>query len=416
MKKYVLVGAGNRGYWMYAKAIRDDYADCAVLAGIMDINRMRAEYVKRQMGQEIPVYTDFAKMLQEVVPDCAIITTTDRYHNDYVVQALDMGVEVICEKPLTIDEVKLNQILDARERNGKNVTVTFNCRYMPHFEKIKDLLIKGAVGQVYSVHFEWMLDCVHGADYFRRWHRRMENSGGLLVHKSTHHFDIVNWLIDQDPEEVSAFGALRFYGDEKKQKGLRCSACTEQTTCPFVYAGLSDPSVQEMYFDCEKEDGYFRDRCVFDPEINIYDTVSLNVRYSKGASMTYSLIAYGPYEGWKLSITGSEGRLEAAQFDTGPQAEDQCFHIKMFDREDGIMTYDMKKGTGSHGGADTKLLDRLFRQEKTHGEKADPLGQSAGLRAGALSILIGIGANKSIQEGKIVKIADLVELDRLKGL
>ena len=74
------------------------------------------------------MYTDFARMLREVKPDCAIITTTDRYHNDYVVQALDMGVEVICEKPLTIDEVKLNQILDARERTGKNVRVTFNCR------------------------------------------------------------------------------------------------------------------------------------------------------------------------------------------------------------------------------------------------------------------------------------------------
>ena len=108
---------------------------------------------------------------------------------------------------------------------------------------------------------------MHGADYFRRWHRRIENSGGLLVHKSTHHFDIVNWLIEQDPEEVSAFGALRFYGDEKRQKGLRCSTCTEQTTCPFVYPGLSEPSVREMYFDCEKEDGYFRDRCVFDSEI-----------------------------------------------------------------------------------------------------------------------------------------------------
>ena len=97
--------------------------------------------------------------------------------------------------------------------------------------------------------------------------------------------------------------------------------------------------------------------------------------------MTYSLTAYGPYEGWKLSITGSEGRLEAQQFDTGPQAEDTCFHIKVFDREDGVMTYDMKKGTGSHGGADTKLLDNLFRAENSCGEKADPLGQRAGLRA-----------------------------------
>lgn len=414
MKRYVLAGAGNRGCWMYAVAIRDEYSDVAALAGIMDTNRKRAEYVKAQMGpegKEIPVYTDFERMLREVRPDCAIITTIDKSHSDYVVQALDMGIDVICEKPLTTDEEKLNRILDARERSGKHVTVTFNCRYMPHFTRIRELLLQGAVGEVYSVHFEWMLDCVHGADYFRRWHRRMENSGGLLVHKATHHFDIVNWLIDQDPREVAAFGELRFYGNAKRQKGIRCRECDGKKECPFVYSGLTDPVIQGMYFDCEGEDGYFRDRCVFDPEIDIYDTMSVNVKYSERAVMSYSLTAYSPYEGWKLCINGSDGRLEAAQFDTGPQAEDACFHIRLFDRKGGAITYDMKKESGSHGGADTRLLDRIFR-----GEKRDPLGQSAGLRAGALSILIGIAANRSIRENRVVKLDELVEADRLAGL
>lgn len=69
---------------------------------------------------------------------------------------------------------------------------------MPFVTRIKELIHEGCVGDILSVHFEWMLDTEHGADYFRRWHRKKENSGGLLVHKATHHFDMVNWLIDDE--------------------------------------------------------------------------------------------------------------------------------------------------------------------------------------------------------------------------
>ena len=62
------------------------------------------------------------------------------------------------------------------------------------------------IGEVKAVHFEWMLSTYHGADYFRRWHRDKRNSGGLLVHKSTHHFDLVNFWLNDKPKTVFAFG------------------------------------------------------------------------------------------------------------------------------------------------------------------------------------------------------------------
>ena len=101
---------------------------------------------------------------------------------------------------------------------GKKVIVTFNYRYISIMEKIKQLLDSGLVGDIYSVDFEWMLTRnmdlweAHGASYFRRWNSRMKMSGGLLVHKSTHHFDLVNWWLGQKPKTVSAFGQLRMYG------------------------------------------------------------------------------------------------------------------------------------------------------------------------------------------------------------
>ena len=104
------------------------------------------------------------------------------------------------------------------ETNREKVTVTFNYRFTPYVSKIKELISKGAIGKILSVDFEWILDARHGADYFRRWHRNKANSGGLLVHKATHHFDLVNWLINQEPETVFAFGGLNFYGPKTKTK------------------------------------------------------------------------------------------------------------------------------------------------------------------------------------------------------
>lgn len=78
--------------------------------------------------------------------------------------------------------------------------------------------MNGAIGDVHSVHFEWLLNTEHGADYFRRWHRDKRNSGGLLVHKSTHHFDLVNFWLGSRPQTVYAQGSLMFYGKENAEK------------------------------------------------------------------------------------------------------------------------------------------------------------------------------------------------------
>ena len=240
-------------------------------------------------------------MIRQAQPDCIIITTIDRYHHEYILRSLEAGLDVIVEKPMTIDAEKCRAILEAEKRTGRKIRVTFNYRYAPYTTRIKQLLHQGVIGEILSVDFEWLLDTSHGADYFRRWHRRLENSGGLLVHKATHHFDIVNWWIGDYPQTVFANGDRRFYGPTRAERGERCSTCAFQRTCEFYIDYAADPLYKSLYFDAEHVDGYFRDRCVFDPEIDIYDTMSLNVRYSKGAMLTYSLIAHSPYEGWRAS-------------------------------------------------------------------------------------------------------------------
>ena len=209
---------------MYLDAIAGDHSDVAKLAGLIEPNPGRlAVHVNRlaAAGMEMTgVLTGRPDDLEDVIAgagaDRAIITSPDFTHAGLIVRCLDAGVDVVVEKPLTIDEESCAKIADAAERNPGQLVVTFNYRYSPRNSAVRQVIADGRIGDVTSVHFEWALDTIHGADYFRRWHRRKHESGGLLVHKSTHHFDLVNWWLAASPELVFSQADLRAMFDENE--------------------------------------------------------------------------------------------------------------------------------------------------------------------------------------------------------
>lgn len=250
-----------------------------------------------------------------------------------------------------------------------------------------------------------MLDTDHGADYFRRWHRKKVNSGGLLIHKSTHHFDVINWLLEEEPVEVSAFGSLRYYGPTREKRGERCLTCNFKDDCEFYFDIEKDPLYKELYRECEDVDGYFRDKCVFSEEIDIEDNVSLSVRYSGGAVLSYLLTAHSPYEGYKMSINGTKGRLEAVSFhgNVGPYAGSHIQQLKLYNRKNEEISFQIPVFSGTHGGSDERLQRAIIK-----GQPSDPLKQQANSWDGAMSLIIGAAANKSMKEGRTIRISDLV--------
>lgn len=403
MKKYAIVGSGYRGFESYIEPLVQKYSDVADLAAIYDINPLRAEYAAKASRSHAKVYTDFDEMMKSEKPDTVIITTVDKFHDEYILRALEYGADIICEKPLTINAEKAKAILKAREKYGNKITVTFNCRFRPYIARIRELIRDGAVGEVLSVHMEWLLDRSHGADYFRRWHAKLDNCGGLLVHKSTHHFDIVNFVIDDVPETVYANGKLRFYGKNGEKRALRCSECPYASECELYVDHSGEQFLKELYYDNESADGYYRDRCLYSEDIDIYDTMSLAVTYESGTLFTYSLNAHCVYEGWKMSINGTEGRLEAVETSSGPNKETGSNKINIFSKDGKVTTHEVIRPSGTHGGADDIMRDMLFRPGKADN---DELGQMAGIDAGINSIMIGICANMSIKDKKVHVIKD----------
>lgn len=427
-KRFVQVGMGHRA-GMFCEPMTEKYKDTVDFAGICDLNQGRMDYWNRAFSEKgygkVPTYLadDFSRMIAEKKPDTVIVTTgPDATHSDYICQAMELGCDVVTEKPMTTDEVRCRRILETVKKTGKSLQVVFNYRYSLPRIQVRKLLMDGAIGEILSVSFTWMLDTRHGADYFRRWHRYRENSGSLLVHKSTHHFDLVNWWLDDIPENVFCHASKKFYTPQQaehrglKARSERCLNCPEKDKCKFFVDITKSDELRGLYFDCENDPPYYiRDKCVFADDIEIWDNESVSVRYKNGAILSYMLHNYSPYEGYRIAFNGTKGRLEHACCESSYMSGDGTVQgalekgkttITLIPEFEGPQEIEVEISKGGHGGGDPVIQAEIFAPENS--SQQDPLKRKAGHREGAYSILVGVAACKSADSGQAVSISELL--------
>ena len=429
--RYALVGTGGRSP-MFLDPIADTYRANCELVGLCDSSATRRAFhqqrlVKAYSGAPVPAYAaeDFDRMIREQKPDTIIVCTPDYTHHEYIIRALDAGCDVISEKPLTTDAPNYTSIADAVARSGRSVRTTFNYRWGVGATTVRQLIADGAIGKVKHVDFEYMLNTSHGADYFRRWHSYKKCSGGLLVHKSTHHFDLVNWWIDAIPDTVFAIGDLAFYGKKnavsRGQEALttypRYTDEPQAIDDPFRFDLKRDPTLKALYFDAEADSGYLRDQNVFRDGIDIEDTMSVMVRYRTGVMLSYSLNAFCPNEGFRASITGDAGRIEyiehhASHIITGDRDikteghGDDATQLTLHPLFQSPRRVPIPLVDAPHGGGDPLIQEQIF----SAAPPADSYRRNAGHEQGAASLLIGAAANRALATGLPVRIADIASL------
>jgi predicted dehydrogenase len=142
------------------------------------------------------------------------------------------------------------------------------------------------------------------------------------VHKASHHFDLMNWWLGADPVEVSGYGGLGIYGRNGTFRAQppadNCRNCSHTRECRFFYDMTKDKRRMDLYAACESADKYYRDGCVFREDVDIFDNMQAIVKYSNGATMSYALNAYMPYEGYRVAFNGEKGRLDVQSFERQP--------------------------------------------------------------------------------------------------
>jgi len=405
--KTVLVGTGSRGIHSWGIDLVGPYAQYVEMVGLCDINDQRVEVAKEMIGANAKTYhaDDFELMIEEQRPDVVIVTTTDCYHVDYIVKALKLGCDVVSEKPIATEAEQCQRIIDAEKSTGKQVFVGFNMRFMNETMEMKRILSSGELGDIISIEYQEYLDTQHGASYFRRWHGKNKFSGSLLVHKSSHHFDLINWLLDSDPTQVQAMGKSSFYGPNNPFRGKNCRSCEFADKCDFYWDMRKDKKSMRLYAECEDVDQYYRDGCVWDDQIDGYDAATVQVGYDNGAQLTYTFNAFLPYEGQRISFSGEKGRLDVRLHARQPWEVEAPFEFRLTKDRQTTRKWNIYPNKGGHGGADERVKDMFFKPDQP-----DPIGQKAGSRAGVLSSMVGIAARRSIEQGGTVNIDDLIKL------
>jgi len=430
-KRYALVGAGSRAT-MFLDAIAGPYASTSQLVGLCDPSQTRMQWHQRRLSKRfdapaVPMFCPrtFDQMIEQTKPDVVIVTSIDSTHHKYIIRAMELGCDVLCEKPMTTTGPCVRDIFHAIECTGQQLRVAFNYRYAPHTTKVRELIMSGAIGTPMAVDMQWMLDTSHGADYFRRWHAEKHFSGGLLVHKATHHFDIINWWLDSYPQTVFAMGDLKFYGQRAAQQRGHVAdyTCSREAPPddPFRLKWEDHQDQAELYIGpAEDESGYIRDLNVFGEHVTIEDTMAVMAKYRSGVILSYSLIAYSPWEGFRVSVTGTKGRVElyskhsshifstTIDEDARKLAEQEENRITLFPMFGVPTDVPIPSASGAHGGGDAVLMEQLFSETPP----PDPFGRAASHIDGAASCLLGIAANESMASHKPVEVDSLFRLPR----
>ncbi|MEI7028141.1 Gfo/Idh/MocA family protein [Paenibacillus sp. y28] len=428
-KKYVICGVSTRANGMFIRPMLETFQAHCEIVGLLDSDASRFQNCFRKFPAlaGLPCYLpdQFDQMIRETGAEVVIVAGADHTHADYIVRSLELHLDVISEKPMVTNGADCKRVLDAQETSRGTLYVAFNYRYAPIHTRIKELVLEGRIGRVTSVDLNWYLDTYHGASYFKRWNRNRNNSGGLSVHKSTHHIDLVNWWINQTPLEAFAYGGLNYFGAEgelnpAKEDGRFCGTCRVKTSCAYFmrWSTRSKETVPEddhlnaTDMKPGSYSGYRADACIFDSEIDIEDTYAAVIKYDRGAVLNYSVNFSLPYEGYRLAINGTKGRIETKEMMSSRAAyhvpEQTIDYFPLFGGKETVYVVPRK---GGHGGGDPLILEDLFLGP-------DPLRSydiMAGAQAGANSVLTGEAIWKSVKSGKPVRITDLLLAPELAG-
>lgn len=426
MKKYAICGVSNRAIGMFIRPIVNRFSATAQVVALLDTDEKRHRVCKQQFPElePIPQYRpdQFERMIADTKPDVIIVTSRDDTHANYIVQALEHGLDVLCEKPMATTAADCKRVLEAEAKSRGKVTVTFNYRYTPIHMKIKEMILEGKVGRITSIDLNWYIDTKHGSSYFQRWNRMREFSGGLSIHKSSHHFDLVNWWTDQLPTEAFAYGALNYYGPEgelnpSKRDGRYCGTCEEKRDCAYHRrwsTRTGDLPVKDDHLGTVKTapneepyTNYRPDMCIYDSDIDIEDTYTAVIKYNKGALLSYSVNFSAPYEGYRLAINGTKGRIETMEYHSPsrvpfPVPVQTIDYFPLFGSKE---TIHVVMREGGHGGGDPVIQEDMFLGP----DPTRPYTILSGSRDGAYSVTTGEAVWRSVKENRPIRIEDLLK-------
>jgi len=211
-----LIGVGNRAqaHISYLKALPKRYR----VTAMCDLVKEKAESSAALLGtSDIKIFTDYKNLIRAQLCDAVLIATPNYTHKQIAIDALRGGLHVMCEKPMATTLADAQAMVETVDKSDRIFMIAQQMRYAAVYRKARELLNSGAIGELKYVWAEefrgdWARLYDDPEENVRKnWRYRKKLSGGSLVEKCCHDFDILGWLIDKKPLRVTATGGLSVY-------------------------------------------------------------------------------------------------------------------------------------------------------------------------------------------------------------
>ncbi|MBB3073051.1 putative dehydrogenase [Paenibacillus baekrokdamisoli] len=411
----VLVGAGARGRFVYG-AYANKYPDELKIVAIAEPNEERRQLAAAE-HQLMPgqVFESWEQVLSNrKVADIVVISTQDKMHYAPTMRALELGYDVLLEKPMSPSVDEVIAMAHASRKHNRLLSVSHVLRYTPFWSKIKEVIESGIIGTIASVQLSENVGYFHMAHSFVRgnWNKSEETSP-MILQKSCHDMDILSWLIDEKCTGISSYGSLLHFRSENAPEGaaLRCSeGCAVERECPysairiyeeadthewsrFITNDLTPEGIKEAI-----QKGPFG-RCVYHCDNNVVDHQVVNMMFESGATASFTMSGFSHDVSRTVQIMGTLGEIRGYM-------EKNEIVLYPFGKEaiDILVTAE----EGGHGGGDEGLMREFLKQVRNENNNGGQGLTSA--EASLQSHLMAFAAEQSrLAGGSSVEIQGLSE-------
>lgn len=419
-KTAILIGAGLRGKTYTDFAVRNpDYLDIVAVAEPLEDRR---NYIKETHGiGDENCYNDWREILDRPkFADAAIICTMDRDHFEPAMKAIELGYDILLEKPISPVPEECAEIARAAEKKGVRIVVCHVLRFTPFFVGLKNVIDSGRLGKICAINHNEFVGNVHQSHSFVRgnWGNSDESSP-MILQKSCHDMDILQWLIGKKCLRVSSFGGLYHFTAANKPDGApeRCiDGCPVGEDCPYnaVKLYLDDKnndwfrtaSTQKVHPTDEDVEKVLREtrfgQCVYGCNNNVVDRQVVNLEFEDGITVAFAMNAFNK-GGRFIKVMGTKAELTA-------DMDHNTFEIFDFKtRQTENISVDAVADqtiVGGHGGGDDGIMTAFCQMlnDEYKGKSICDIGESSD------NHMIAFAAEKSRVEGRVVNMEEYASL------
>jgi len=410
--RFVIIGYGSRGS-LYASYSEKHPSEMKVV-GVADIREIRRENARKKYGIDKKyVFSSWEEVFK--VPrfaDVIVVATPDNLHYGPAMKALEMGYDVLLEKPIAQTWQECSGILQQARKYNRIVGVCHVLRYTPYFRKLKEVCESGTLGEIVSMQHLEPIEHIHMSHSFVRgnWHNSKETVPILLA-KSCHDLDLIRWLVGKPCRKVSSFGTLKWFREENAPAGStdRCvNGCKAESNCPYSALKIyyrdrtwlhhfDFPEGQdqgEVIMKYLKESNY--GRCVYHMDNDQCDHQVVSMLMEGNVTVNFSMEAFTYEGGRKTRIMGSMGEA---------YGDEKELYIADFRQKklEKWVTAEHAEDLSGHGGGDMVLVKDFIQAVYQH----KPELLTSTLEASMESHLIGFKAEESRHTGNIVDVPSL---------